>query len=327
MRFFRLNLIASVLSTTILSGIIAWLITYRQIEPALLVSLAWIGSVVWIIITARRPVRIMNSFAKAFDEADTTARMPQSDDPELNELASTMNRLSEVNRTAMMSIETRKLYYDRILRIMTHEMRNSIAPIISLSADMANRYERYSAEDIAEAATLIHTQSEGIKRFLDAYYELTHLPQPEITVIEARDFFSSIRKIAVARAGELGISADAISIIVAQNLTFSADRDMLTRAIVNLIRNALEATSATPDPHIEITASVLNEYVNISVADNGPGIAPSVADSLFMPFITTKEGGSGIGLCLSRQIAKLHKGDLTLLDSGRGATATLTIAR
>lgn len=315
------------MTLTLMSGVIAWLLIYRQIVPVLLLFPVWIGSAVWIFTTARRPVRIMNSFAKAFDEADTTARMPASDDPELSELSDIMNRLAEIHRTAMISIETRKVYYDRILRIMTHEMRNSIAPIISLSADMVDRYDRYDKEDISEAATLIHTQSKGIKKFLDSYYELTHLSRPEMEAIDGHEFFNTIKQIATSRAVELGISADAISFIVAQNLTFNADRDMLSRAIVNLIRNAIEASTASEDPRIEITASVLNGFLYITVDDNGPGISPTVADNLFMPFFTTKKGGSGIGLCLSKQIARLHGGDLSLVNSGRGATATLSIAR
>ncbi len=325
MKHFRLNLVASVTVLALLSGAIGWLVMKHQIIPLILIAPVWIASVTWIILTARRPVKIMNSFAKAFDEADTTARMPKSDDPELNELAGIMNRLAEVNRTAMASIETRKLYYDRILRIMTHEMRNSIAPIISLSADMLERPDRYDQEAIREAATLVHTQSEGIKKFLDSYYELTHLPRPEMSAVDGLDFFHTIGHIAEARAAELGIPVASVTFIVAQNLRFRADRDMLTRAVVNLIRNALEATVNAPDPCIEITASVLNGYVNISIADNGSGIPSTVADSLFMPFFTTKEGGSGIGLCLARQIARLHGGDLTLVNSGRGATAMLTI--
>ena len=104
-------------------------------------------------------------------------------------------------------------------------------------------------------------------------------------------------------------------------MTLYADEGLLTQVLTNLIKNAREATEGLPDARIHIVASEADGSPYISVSDNGPGIPEEMAEEVFLPFYTTKQSGTGIGLCLSRQIMRLHGGDLKLnKHQGRGAT-------
>lgn len=108
-------------------------------------------------------------------------------------------------------------------------------------------------------------------------------------------------------------------------MTLSADRGLLNRLVTNVLRNAVEAVASAPEPRIEVSVSAIGGHPFISIDDNGRGIPPEVMQNLFQPFFTTKPGGSGIGLCLSRQIARLHGGDFTLTSSARGTKALITL--
>ena len=108
----------------------------------------------------------------------------------------------------------------------------------------------------------------------------------------------------------MGFDRGEIALRATAGLAFEADSPLLERALTNLIRNAIEAVASAPDPKIAVTATRSGGYVVFRVADNGPGLPEVVAANLFQPFLTTKEGGSGIGLCISAQIARLHGGDI-----------------
>lgn len=127
----------------------------------------------------------------------------------LGKMTRLMNRITEIYRSNNMELETRKLYYDRILRVMTHEMRNAITPVIALTEDMLEHGERYDRESREEALSVILSQSSGIKSFLDSYYTLTHLPEPKNEKIDGRSLFEQIMRVAKIEARELGIDEGA----------------------------------------------------------------------------------------------------------------------
>ena len=240
--------------------------------------------------------------------------------------AEAMNRVLVRHRADALELETKKLYYDRILRIMTHEMRNAITPIVSLSADMKRNPDRYKGENLNEAVSLISDESQSIRRFLDSYYELTHLPKPQIETIDVMEFFTGIRKAFAIYLTDNGLDPDIMDYTIPVDMRLRADRDLLGRLVTNVLRNAVQAVAGVSEPHIHVDVSVSEGRPYISIEDNGCGIPAEMMQNLFQPFFTTKPGGSGIGLCLSRQIARLHGGDFTISSTpGHGTKAIITL--
>lgn len=326
MRHFRLNF------TLCLLGIVAFTVLatlgFRagHYAPAILLALPALVSLILLCRLIWRLIHSMAGFVDALEMNDSTVRISRSDDPDIDRMAQTMRRIMDIYTSSRLEMETRKLYYDHILRIMTHEMRNSIAPIVSLSADMERNPDRYLGENYMEAVSLISGESRSISRFLESYYELTHLPAPHVVSIDVRDFFSEIRRAFEMVLAEYNLSTDVILYTVPVEMTIHADRDLLGRLVTNVLRNAVQAVASVPSPHIDVEVSVSEGRPYICIRDNGCGIPEDVMRNLFQPFFTTKPGGSGIGLYLSRQIARLHGGDITLTSAcARGTTALITI--
>lgn len=268
----------------------------------------------------------MCTFVSALEMNDVTMKFNiGEDDRELHKMSEAMNSIIELYRTNTRQLETGKLYYDRILRIMTHEMRNAITPVIAIGADMEKNPGKYEGDSLKEAISVIRGQSEGIKHFLDAYYEMTHIPVPEKTTVNAITFFSHIKAMADIEAANRSLPGDVCKFIVANGMDLKIDTALMTQALINLIRNALDAVSEVDAPSVNITVSNSDGQPYISVEDNGSGISPEIADNLFQPFLTTKDGGSGVGLYLSRQIVRQHGGELRLSNSRHGATAIITL--
>lgn len=294
--------------------------------PAVLMLVPLAIAVIELHRLVRRLIFSMTSFVQALEMNDSTIRFADSRDPDINGMSQAMRRITSLYNSGRLELETRKLYYDRILRIMTHEMRNAIAPIVSLSADMKKNPERYQGENFTEAVSLISGESEGIRRFLESYYELTHLPKPQIETVCVKEFMSGIRKSFSVYLSERSRSDINIEYTVPVDMIIQADKDLLNRLVTNVLRNAVEAVEAVEKPRIEVKISVSGGHPFISIEDNGCGIPPEVMTNLFQPFYTTKPGGSGIGLCLSRQIARLHGGDFTLVSTpGHGTKALITL--
>lgn len=283
-------------------------------------------SVILLWLLVQRLIRSMSDFMDALDMNDTTIRFAESHDPDINRMSNTMRRIMAVYSSSRLELETRKLYYDRILRIMTHEMRNAITPIVSLSADMTRNPDRYKGENLNEAVSLISDESQSIRRFLDSYYELTHLPKPQIETIDVMEFFTGIRKAFAIYLTDNGLDPDIMDYTIPVDMRLRADRDLLGRLVTNVLRNAVQAVAGVPEPHIHVDVSVSEGRPYISIEDNGCGIPAEMMPNLFQPFFTTKPGGSGIGLCLSRQIARLHGGDFTISSTpGHGTKAVITL--
>lgn len=272
-----------------------------------------------------RLIRMMSAFVSALEMNDTTMRVEADGDAELRMMSAAMNRISQLYRDSRRELETRKLYYDRILKIMTHEMRNSITPVIALTADVQAHPERYAGETLQEAVGLIHGQTEGIHRFLDSYYKLTHLPKPELERVAAADYFQNLRRIVSAELAVRSLPEQTVSYTVPDDMPLEIDSALMNQVMINLIRNALDALPVEGGV-VKVVATVSDSRPVISVSDNGQGIPSSVVANLFQPFFSTKPGGSGVGLSLSRQIVRSHGGDLHLQSiPGKGTTLTITL--
>lgn len=327
MKYFRLNFILCIAGTVLFTASTTLCFAAGRYAPAILSMIPAVISVVLLWRLVHRLISSMSDFMNALDMNDTTIRFAESQDPDINRMSQTMRRIMAIYSSSRLELETRKLYYDRILRIMTHEMRNAITPIVSLSADMKRNPDRYKGEDLNEAVSLISDESQSIRRFLDSYYELTHLPKPEIEAIDVMDFFSGIRKSFAIYLSDKGLDTDIIDYTIPVDMQLQADMDLLGRLVTNVLRNAIDAVASVPSPRIHVDVSVSEGRPYISVEDNGCGIPAEMMPNLFQPFFTTKPGGSGIGLCLSRQIARLHGGDFTITSTPLHSTkALITLA-
>jgi len=213
--------------------------------------------------------------------------------------------------------EEERQAWQRLLRVLGHEVNNSLASIGSLAGTLANLVMREPlAEDWREDASsglqVIGKRAESLARFLAGYSRLAALPPPD-----RRDIDLATLIPAVARLEQrLDVQID-----TGESLQVQADPDQLEQALINLLRNAVEASLST-NGSVRMRWRVEDDRALIEILDDGPGLPGS--DNLFVPFFTTKHGGSGIGLALVRQIAEAHDGGVTLAarEDG-GAIATL----
>lgn len=326
MNRFRLNFILCIAGTVLFTAFATLCFAYGRHALGILSLIPLVIYIILLWRLVRRVIRSMSDFMDALDMNDTTIRFAESHDPDINRMSNTMRRIMAVYSSSRMELETRKLYYDRILRIMTHELRNAITPIVSLSADMKRNPDRYKGENLNEAVSLISDESQSIRRFLDSYYELTHLPKPNIETLDVMEFFTGIRKSFAIYLTDNGLDSAIINYTIPIDMQLRADRDLLGRLVTNVLRNAVQAVAGVSEPYIHVEVSVSDGQPFISIEDNGCGIPAEIMPNLFQPFFTTKPGGSGIGLCLSRQIARRHGGDFTISSTpGHGTKAIITL--
>jgi len=193
----------------------------------------------------------------------------------------------------------------RLIRVIWHELNNSLAPIKSVietsrDALQAGSPDKAEREDLAHNLALVAERAESLRRFLSRYSELARLPEPTIVDCNVGALLRQVA--AVQPLGRVQFAA-------AEGLNLRGDPDQLQQALINLVRNAVEATPEGAAP-VELRALRGTDSVVFEVEDNGPGVANP--DNLFVPFFTTKPGGSGIGLVLARQVAEGHGGTLSL---------------
>ena len=154
---------------------------------------------------------------------------------------------------------------------------------------------------------VIHGQAQNLSAFLDSYHRLTHLPEPERTEVSIIFLFRKMERLLCAEPG-----SDRICFSSAEALTVRVDQNLIVLALINLIRNALQAIEGQADGIVSVEALKTDGRVYITITDNGPGISPELLSAIFTPFFSTKSGGSGIGLSISHRIMRLHGGDLTV---------------
>lgn len=308
LRFLFMALLFMALGGVAVWGLLQdWLPTHTELVSVVTILLA----LILVRLVNRLPNQVIH-FVKSLLSHNYTMHFPQTGDSKLDEMYNGMNRITTQFRENMADLEYKQLYYDRLLRIMTHELRNSITPVISLSSDILKHAEKYTPDEMQESMEVIHDQCVSVNAFLDSYRQLTHLPAPEKKEVEVEKLFSQLQKL---------LAHPSLHFTWGNGMKITADADQLTLVLTNLIKNAREATEGLPDACIHIVASEADGSPYIAVSDNGPGIPEEMAEEVFLPFYTTKQSGTGIGLCLSRQIMRLHGGDLKLMPQhGHGAT-------
>lgn len=226
-----------------------------------------------------------------------------------------------------------------LVRVLTHEMMNSLTPIASLTRTaqgvLSDLKEKVTAqpdlvEEMQDAEMAIDTvarRSNSLLRFVERYRQFTSVPKPQLSRIKVKEITERLQRLMAPAAQSHGVSLDVL--VLPPQLELVADGDMVEQVLINLLKNAVEAMrDAEPRAGgrcIRLTAH-LDEggHVMISVADNGPGIPPDVAEKIFIPFYTTKRDGSGVGLSLARQIMLAHGGSINLSpDPAGGSVFTL----
>jgi len=222
--------------------------------------------------------------------------------------------------------EEERLAWERLIRVLGHEINNSLTPIKSIAGSLRSRLTATGDgseedEDFARGLEVIEDRAESLNRFLQAYRELMGLPAPRLQTISVESVVKRVAKLETRVCVTVTGTADVMLL---------ADPDQLSQALINLVRNAAEA-SLSPDtpitpgannredgepegriPCVEVTWETAHGEVLISIIDNGPGL--SNASNLFVPFYTTKPGGTGIGLVLAQQIAMAHSGSVQLVN-------------
>lgn len=225
----------------------------------------------------------------------------------------------------------------KLIRVLTHEIMNTITPITSISDSIIKYFKKdgemippkqideNSVKNAVRGLEVIKGQGADLMEFVQSYRSFLNLPKPDKILIEVKRFLEKVR---VLTQQETEKTKVAIELTVnPDDLEIYADEKQLTLVLINLMKNAQHALEHTTNGRIKIRAGIDDEGKKfITVADNGPGIPKEIIDDIFVPFYTTKEKGTGIGLSLSKQIIHLHGGSLRVLSvPGKMTTFTITL--
>ncbi len=220
--------------------------------------------------------------------------------------------------------------WQKLIRVLTHEIMNSMTPISSLAATahdlVAQSLKSGDSEslgDIDLALRTIEKRSQGLLHFVDGYRNLARIPKPNFKFFPARDLVARVNHLLQAPLAECGARFE--TSLRPENLELLADPDLLEQVLINLLLNAADAVRGRENARI-----ILSGFLDgrgrpvIQVRDNGVGIPAENLDKVFIPFFSTKDGGSGIGLSLSRQVMQLHNGTIGVSSNpGTGTVFTL----
>jgi nitrogen fixation/metabolism regulation signal transduction histidine kinase len=225
-------------------------------------------------------------------------------------LVAMQNIQSELEEKEMIS-------WQNLIRVLTHEIMNSITPIASL-ASTATGLLRDEKEcqvpeelnevitDVGHAVKTIEKRSKGLITFIDNYRKLTRIPKPDFKIVQVKDLFDRLAGLMKDQIENNAIKCRCE--IDPESLTITADPTLIEQVLINLCKNSVEAVDGVSNPKIKLKAGTDGQgNPVIKVMDNGKGISGEVAERIFIPFFTTKPQGSGIGLSLSRQIIRLHR--------------------
>lgn len=225
--------------------------------------------------------------------------------------------LSDINR----ELDEREIdSWIRLTRVLTHEIMNSLTPVTSISETLLS-LPGAEHEEMKQGLETIHTTGKGLLNFVMSYRKLTRLPSPEPSLFYVRPFLERMIKLARHQHPSPHIS---LSIGRAdEELILFADENLIAQVVTNLLKNAIQAIGPMPHGRILLDAYCdEHESVHIEISNNGPAIPADTAEQIFIPFFTTKEDGSGIGLSLSKQIMRLSGGTLSLLPYKDGQSLT-----
>ncbi|HLW19274.1 MAG TPA: ATP-binding protein [Cyclobacteriaceae bacterium] len=223
--------------------------------------------------------------------------------------------------------------WQNLVKVLTHEIMNSIAPISSLAGTIRGDIQAFvdkkspiPAEDMEDYLMGINTiekRSEGLTTFVSDFRSLAHIPMPKFTAIRIRELFNQVEKLFESqfKANDISLSKN----IVPADLLLFADCSLIEQVVINLTQNAVHSVENKEQKLIQFNAFIDdNGKIILEVSDTGKGIEEDALSKIFIPFFTTKKKGSGIGLSLSKQIMRRHKGNIQVRSElGKGTTFKL----
>lgn len=327
---------------TLLSLFAAWLFIKGFFFSAILVLLVIIALAVSLYYDRKKLIGRMERMIGGIRHSDFSTRFVEgAPGDELSQLMHEMDEALEVFRKQLndsMMEEAEVKAWQKLISVLTHEIMNSIAPIISLSETLSedagkepiensgtDSNESAGKEAVAnseidperyrimqQAMETIHRRSRGLLTFVENYRKLTRLPTPLKQPIPLDSMVQSIQQLIAPVGIRFTYS------VYPTQLILNADKEMMEQLLINLLKNAHEACEGLPDKNIELKAEMLGNTVQLTITDNGQGIPPEALDKIFIPFYSTKAGGSGIGLSLCRQIVSRHKGKISVRSDNQG---------
>lgn len=224
--------------------------------------------------------------------------------------------------------------WQKLIRVLNHEIMNSVSPINLLTSSLIGLWEKdgqpKKPEDMDNTAILksleglevIRKRSKGLTHFVESYRSATRIPEPKFAEFQVLKLFEQIHTLMREEIEYQHIRLE--HDVTPGNMTLFADEKLIEQVMINLIKNAIHALKETEEPVIRLSAIKDDDTARIYVRDNGRGIAEDIIDHVFTPLFTTRDGGSGIGLSLSRQIMRMHKGSIGIQsEAGRGTVVTL----
>ncbi|MDP5169360.1 MAG: ATP-binding protein [Bacteroidia bacterium] len=226
--------------------------------------------------------------------------------------------------------------WQKLIRVLTHEIMNSVTPIVSLSKVVStlmtdeqgqrlamNTIEEEDADDILESIRVIESRSKGLLHFVHAYRNLTRAQKANVTLVTAEELLD---RVCLLLSPELDKRMIVVHREASSEVSFTADAQLIEQVLINLIKNAMEALEGRDHPQIWLSSGLTNDQRPfLRVRDNGPGIEEEYIDKIYIPFFTTKKKGSGIGLSLSRQIMRQHGGSIHFQLHPEGGTSFLLV--
>lgn len=215
--------------------------------------------------------------------------------------------------------------WQKLIRVLTHEIMNSVTPITSLSNTLYQIVEKEKEKGPLGQETInkvmvgldaVKTRSAGLQSFTEAYRNLTKVPPPRFADVNVKAALDRLETLLKPHLSEIDFQIS----YTRPEIKVIADPELLDQVLINIIKNAIEALEETTHPHLHVLIEE-KEKVRIIISDNGPGIDEDKIDQIFIPFFTTKKTGSGIGLALSKQILRVHNGTINVeSEKGKGTS-------
>lgn len=242
---------------------------------------------------------------------------------ELINLVSIQNISAELDRKELES-------WQKLIRVLTHEIMNSIAPITNLTYSIrrslkenvgSEKVQKDVIDEAIEDANIIESRSNSLMQFVENYRKLTKLGKVSFNEVNVKKLIENSVNIFKEEISNSNIE---LNLVVDDGIIIKGDAKLLEQALINLTKNAIDALNETENPCINIKAELIENQLIISIEDNGSGIESDKIDDIFIPFYTSKENGSGIGLSLVKQIISIHKGIISV-NSGKGKGTTFKI--
>lgn len=233
-----------------------------------------------------------------------------------------------LNDISMQMEEQEISSWKKLIRVINHEVMNSMTPIITLSTAIRNKLMKVKTpealDDAVRSAGIIEERSSGLVNFIERYKKLTGLPPPRLERFSAGNLLTKIEHLFSE-----AMNSQHIQLVCQSDCTIEleADRQMMEQVLINLVQNAVQAVSKVEKPEIELSCFAVGEnQLCFTVRDNGEGIPADKLEQVFVPFFTTRDEGSGIGLSLCKQIIRLHNGQIHIQSTpGKGTEVSLVI--